>query len=557
MEVSEKVHFFSASQINAFLDCPRKWAYQYIARRPRTQHASAELGTQVHKILEDYLRDGTPLPYSDPEPMIARAAQIAGSGIHLLPAPKTPGMSLERGFAFETSFDPPLHFHGYKDIEMAPGDGREIPEVWDHKTTSDMKWSKTEAQLREDVQALLYAYEAMIHYRTSTISMNWVYYQTRGASRAKKVHLKLTSEYVTPLFLAFLPVLQFLKSTLQSKADPLSLPADATHCSAYNGCPFREECAPHIDPKEKARAAMTAFSTQATSLLDKLKARQAQVQGPPSVAAGTVLTISKDDFAKGLANGDIRPSSKPVPAINKIDAVLAGKEFAERNSEVLHELAKTDIGVSPPAINPPGEFQPAPTAEERAAADIEAKVAKSTRGRPQGSKNKPKVDAPLVATEPTAFEVDIDAAQIERLGAKVEQLGLSYAPPVTAVSVPAINRAELIHAQHRVSEGAVLVASTPKGFKLFIDCLPVSSSITMAEELYSDVKKRIVEKHKVPDYRFISYTGAAVFQQELQGLVDEGQVTGNIFLDSSTPEGMLAMAILAPAASFPVVRGMR
>jgi hypothetical protein len=79
--------------------------------------------------------------------------------------------------------------------------------------------------------------------------------------------------------------------------------------------------------------------------------------------------------------------------------------------------------------------------------------------------------------------------------------------------------------------------------------------VVFAEELFLDVKKDILKNKGVADYRFIPYHGAAVFQETLQTFVDEGKISGNVVLTSSTPEGQLAMAILMPAAAFPVVRG--
>jgi 5,10-methenyltetrahydromethanopterin hydrogenase len=102
----------------------------------------------------------------------------------------------------------------------------------------------------------------------------------------------------------------------------------------------------------------------------------------------------------------------------------------------------------------------------------------------------------------------------------------------------------------------MLPAPAPAGFYLFVDCYPLGADVTHAEEIFSRVKERIYETHKVADYRYVQYTGAAVFQETLQNLVDEGQVYGNVAVNSRTPEGQLSLAILLPAARFPVVRGV-
>jgi len=46
----------SASQIKKYQRCPRQWAYRYIEKRPEPSSKSAELGSEIHKVLEDYFR---------------------------------------------------------------------------------------------------------------------------------------------------------------------------------------------------------------------------------------------------------------------------------------------------------------------------------------------------------------------------------------------------------------------------------------------------------------------------------------------------------------------
>ena len=47
---------FSPSQLATFLECPRKWAWKYVAGKRTPANASAGLGTLIHKLLEQYLK---------------------------------------------------------------------------------------------------------------------------------------------------------------------------------------------------------------------------------------------------------------------------------------------------------------------------------------------------------------------------------------------------------------------------------------------------------------------------------------------------------------------
>jgi hypothetical protein len=47
----------SATQIKAFLGCPRKWALSYLARVPKTETAALKFGTDLHAAIALYLTD--------------------------------------------------------------------------------------------------------------------------------------------------------------------------------------------------------------------------------------------------------------------------------------------------------------------------------------------------------------------------------------------------------------------------------------------------------------------------------------------------------------------
>lgn len=241
--------FFSASQIETFLACPRKWAWRYIRGIKSPEQPSAKLGTEMHRVLEEYLRDGTPLPLSDPNPLTREAAAIAVPGIKLLPAAQTQGMTLEREFRFENvgkGDAEPILFTGKKDIDIGPATSDSgNAEVWDHKSSSNMeRYGKKVEDLLEDPQAILYAYEAMSRHRTTAVEMNWVYYATRGTRRAKRVHLTMVKDHVVPRFLAFRPALVELTAALKVSRPPETFPGDESHCDAYGGCFYLSRCAP-------------------------------------------------------------------------------------------------------------------------------------------------------------------------------------------------------------------------------------------------------------------------------------------------------------------------
>lgn len=476
---------FSATQFDTFLDCPRKWAWKYIAGKRTPPNKSAALGSLVHKLLENYLRTGETLPLSSVDPKTREAAEIAAAGIHHLPAPKTPGMVVEggdtddeaKGFQFEIA--PGVIVRGAKDIRFANGP----VEVWDHKTTVDFKWAKTAEQLRKNVQAVLYAYEEMEVRAADHVDLNWVYYRTRDGRASKKVHLRMVKEQVLPPIRALGVVGRLLLLSLKEQRDPLSFPAETTHCGAYGGCPYKADCSGHFT-SEELRRGMMSNNTETEDLLSRLETRKDQMEGKPTAAPSV-----KDDDLDSL-------------------------------------LARMDAPATPPqAVNPP-EFQPPPASvEAREEAKTEEPKKQKGPGRPRGSKNKPAEEqAPIDAEAAEKARQE----RYEAAVAKVEAAKQPEAPPATVKAK----------------------------FSLWVDAMPLGADVTMAEEIFQEVKARILKEHDKADYRYFEYgKGAGVFQETLQKLVDEGAVTGRVVLNSRTPEGQLAMAVLMPAAQFPVTRG--
>ena len=81
----------SASQIETFSNCPRKWAWRYLEGVEDEPNKSAELGRAIHAELEKYLR-GESIDFT------SETGYIAASGLEHLPKPGTPGLLIEEEF---------------------------------------------------------------------------------------------------------------------------------------------------------------------------------------------------------------------------------------------------------------------------------------------------------------------------------------------------------------------------------------------------------------------------------------------------------------------------
>jgi CRISPR/Cas system-associated exonuclease Cas4 (RecB family) len=305
----------SASQVQTFLDCQRKWAWRYIAGIEEPPSASAELGRAVHAELEKYLRGGE-IDFT------TEVGYIAASGLQHLPKPGAEGMQIEAEFHFE---GPSGHSYlGYKDLEMPRV-------VYDHKSTGDLKWQKTEEDLKTDIQATLYAAD---YFRNNPdeleVELRWVYYQTRGTKKSAVTRVTRHQGEVWDRFLEIERVAEQMAS-IDTK-DPLELPPSINHCSAFGGCPHQGRC--NLSPFDKMRSYM-----EQNKLLASLQAKKNGAAAPASAAP---------DLPAAASAPATPAPSPPAPApANRLLARLQANG------------APTAAAISGAAINPP-EFQPPP-----------------------------------------------------------------------------------------------------------------------------------------------------------------------------------------------------
>lgn len=294
--------YLSASQINTWEDCQRKWGYQYIDGVRSPPGAGAELGTRVHAILEAWLKDGKAFDLSTME------GQIASSGIQHLPNPKE--CEVEKGFVIKTDV---ANYRGYIDVRF----GDELPVILDHKTTSDLRWAKTEDDLRKDTQATLYAAEAMSRTGQDAVELRWVYYKTKKPYQSHKVSLVVLKEDIEKNFDAIDATAALILDAYAKIKSGKELPPNPSHCGAYGGCYFIKTC--NLQPREMLQAHLAndakgvrptmtqGQQEQGLSLAEKLKARKAW-QPHPDVAG----------FEWCPATGETRPmttQNHPAPPV--------------------------------------------------------------------------------------------------------------------------------------------------------------------------------------------------------------------------------------------------
>lgn len=244
-------YVYSASQLKTFDRCERKWAFEKIEGFRPPPNKSQELGTRVHKVIEDYLSGEV----DTFDPKASREHRIAAPGQVHWPE-REAILGVEPKLSLKIAGSP---FTGYIDVDAY----EEHPLVIDHKTTSDFHWMLDEEGLHSDIQQRIYAADALQrHPHEEKFTVRWIYYLTRGQPEARVTQLTLHAHEVQE---NLIPVEDLVRRMEQARfADKANdLRPNVEACADYGGCPHRDRC---------ERSPLAVFG----SLWDQMDRRKAQ-----------------------------------------------------------------------------------------------------------------------------------------------------------------------------------------------------------------------------------------------------------------------------------------
>ena len=228
----------SPSQIHTFRACKRKWWYS--RNRRRTSNRYAEFGSKVHAIREDWLNDGKPPDTSTKEGACALA------GLEHLPAPGSALVEIRINLSVGG-----VDYLGFADVLEYQS------RVWvhDHKTCGTFDYALTEEDLLDDPQRIIYSAWALEAFRPTHVGATW-HYLRRNPPECRPVSIVEDAQTVRERFHRLHVVDGQAIAAAQAANSPDPFPRSLNHCSAYGGCPFKEECLQGVSPFEIAAARM-------------------------------------------------------------------------------------------------------------------------------------------------------------------------------------------------------------------------------------------------------------------------------------------------------------
>ncbi len=345
----------SASQLDHVRKCVRSAALHYTdhIRSLGQDTFPMDLGKRIHEITCAYVRSGAePDLY---EVMVKPAngktfypGQIASAAFPLLVPNAGPGWYTETSIKGLT-LPGGIPLTGDIDLAIATTGALEIR---DYKSTSDFRWAKTESDLREDIQANLYAYAGFCAIdrgmfpgvSADVLDLHWQYLRTsKPASHSVRVRLDRAANERFILRLereTAKPWVQLrLSKTPGKDLPPLGLATG--RCSSHNGCPYRgTTCQVTVEDTLRYQEGM-----KVTTLQELLAARtasgQALTQVPPPASLAPAPTANP--FAAAPA---ARPSYW-MPG----DPMNEDQEYFKAKGKPLSYLANIAENPPPPEVS--------------------------------------------------------------------------------------------------------------------------------------------------------------------------------------------------------------
>lgn len=366
--------FYSATQLKRADSCIRAWAWEKICGFESPPGAAALFGVEVHDVLQLWLSQGKGLNQFKP------SGRVAFAGLDWLPPPG-PELEVEREFRMKVG---DFHYRGFVDLGFVNSDG--VPWVIDHKTTRDFMWQLSVDDLRNDVQALLYAKEAIDRHDTDRVHLRWVYYLTQEPHRSRVTEVTMSRHDIDCRWPFIDELAREVDKVRLTVLNPLDLPPNANACAAYGGCPHLQRC--NLTPREKRHSIMAQQDKKA--ILAKMRERQQQRGAAPKPSPKAETTSTKSTSTNGR-----RPNLQAVPDPTPAK-VKAAQEEAE---EVVEEMDEEDeeLAAAQAALE---------AAKRRAAAKKEAE-AKAAKKAAEEAK-RPPMNPPEQPSEEEATSGDVN-----------------------------------------------------------------------------------------------------------------------------------------------------
>ena len=450
---------WSASQVDTYQTCNRKWWFNKILGLEVPQHPSAAIGSAVHAELEAYLEEKAPADSLGP---IARTA---------LPfAPKPGSVYVEEAIESLGLTAAGLPALGYIDVLDLKSDP---PQVLDWKTTSNFRYAKSEEDLLRNVQMSVYAKATLAMFdkldlpEPKAVRVTHVAMLTKTPHEARRASALMSLATIHENWRHVEATVADMKATALLDTPDKVTPSESA-CHAYGGCPFRDRCNA-LKATKSIFAGLRSASTTDTNTND--------TPSTPSTPETPVSTTSANPSAKSALlarlgvktksqqtvpqqTAPVEPAAPAAPVAPVVEAAPVAPATVATTADALMARLRGNLAappsappVAPPsAVTPPDAPSDAAIAERLAAEDAAPPVEKAPKAPVEKVKatktddtsgvRRPRNAAPRLAA--LGYPEEVIASMDNATMASVLDAGTAYSAGATVEEVEAAPKAGLV-----------------------------------------------------------------------------------------------------------------
>jgi len=355
----------SASQIQTFDGCKRKWAGQKLFKLPEPARAAASMGSEVHEELELLAHAHISATKSFPEPQ-RHERLVHEMWKHV---PTLVGAEIVPEARLELPVIPGVRLLGFADLLIRYPETK-AGVVLDYKTTKSKRYVKSKKTLEAgDLQAVVYTQYGRKMFPDHRWTCHWITGLTDGSNKVTSATAFLTDETVDRVWNHVKEASEQIVQLRASKPQHFEEvePTFGDACKAFGGCPFLDRChqAAHkevedsMDNREallariRAAKASKAAVVEATPVVEVIPDLEGPTPEPevdpinPPEAAKAVEKCAPDPVEeKPKATKKTKAKSKPKApkAEPAVEADLVGADLRREAPVVESVVEEAPVG---------------------------------------------------------------------------------------------------------------------------------------------------------------------------------------------------------------------
>lgn len=317
----------SATQINEFLTCKRRWVASYVLGIKQPQTEAMAFGETGHKYLENYMKYGT-LPDAEKPWQFTKESKIRYPGLSAKKAikhiPKPGTARAEHGFSFIING---IEFIGYIDLEYF--DEHKNIYLTDYKFVSSYQSALGSDSLQANVQATIYAAKAIFEHKVENIILKWIYILSTKNPSVRTITSGLTKKQTSDQLKKLLDICEemielrdSIKKEKYSDIEILNeMQPTIESCSRYGGCYYINMC--NLTPEQLMQGDFKEMDKDLSSKLKGLGLDQyikkdtsktddpPEVKGPPPSNGGKTTAKGTMDLSQFMKQPTVHTEQKP------------------------------------------------------------------------------------------------------------------------------------------------------------------------------------------------------------------------------------------------------